>query len=119
MAKLFDELKALKEAYDKKLNEEGENAIKELFKELFEKHPQLESVSWRQYTPYFNDGDPCYFRVGEFEPEFDGDEDEASNDAVYELADELPEEVLESVFGDHVKITATRDGFEVTEYEHD
>jgi hypothetical protein len=145
MAKLFDELKALKEAYDTKLSEEGEEAVKELFKELFDKHPQLESVTWRQYTPYFNDGDPCYFRVGEFEANFDGedydeeeDEEEevveeeapeevveepvdydAINDAVYELADELPEEVLEHVFGDHVTITATRDGFDITEYEHD
>lgn len=22
------------------------------------------SLGWRQYTPYFNDGDPCIFRVG-------------------------------------------------------
>lgn len=23
------------------------------------------AVKWEQYTPYFNDGEPCYFRVGE------------------------------------------------------
>jgi len=144
MSKLFDELTALKEAYDTKLEEEGEDAVKELFKELFDKHPQLQSVTWRQYTPYFNDGDPCYFRVGEFETDFDGeeadeDEDEevdettgpldivteevidydAINEAVGELEGLLPEDVLEYVFGDHVTITATREGFEVSEYEHD
>jgi len=144
MSKLFDELTALKEAYDTKLSEEGEDAVKELFKELFDKHPQLQSVTWRQYTPYFNDGDPCYFRVGEFETDFDGeeyeDEDEeedvveeeateevveepidynAINEAVGELEGLLPEDVLEYVFGDHVTITATREGFEVSEYEHD
>ncbi len=25
--------------------------------------PYIESISWTQYTPYFNDGDPCYFNV--------------------------------------------------------
>lgn len=25
--------------------------------------PAITAVSWRQYTPYFNDGDPCVFRV--------------------------------------------------------
>lgn len=145
MSKLFDELTALKEAYDTKLAEEGEEAVKELFKELFDKHPQLVSVTWRQYTPYFNDGDPCYFRVGEFETNFDedeyDDEDEdeeeaveeetteevveesvdydAINEAVGELEGLLPEDVLEHVFGDHVTITATREGFDITEYDHD
>lgn len=138
MSKLFDELAALKEAYDTKLAEEGEAAVKDLFKELFDKHPALQAVEWRQYTPYFNDGDPCYFRVGEFEADFDGyeedeeDEDsveeeateavvdyDAINEAVGELESELPEDVLESVFGDHVRIKATREGFEVSEYDHD
>lgn len=159
MSKLFDELTALKEAYDTKLSEEGEDALKEVFKELFEKHPRLESVTWVQYTPYFNDGDPCYFSVHDFdasinEPDVpegtedeDADEDEEDEDlydddytygerlstiaksddpelqklaeAVGELNGEIPEDVLESVFGDHCKVTATRDGFGITEYEHD
>lgn len=156
MAKLFDELKALKDAYDTKLAEEGEDALKEVFKELFDKHPRLESVTWVQYTPYFNDGDPCYFSVHDFdasisEPEeteeSDEDEDEEDEDlydddytygerlstiaesddpelqklaeAVSELNGEIPEDVLENVFGDHCKVTATRDGFDITEYEHD
>lgn len=29
------------------------------------------------------------------------------------------EEIMKEMFGDHVVITATRDGFEVTDYEHD
>jgi hypothetical protein len=29
--------------------------------ELFEEFPELESFSWTQYTPYFNDGDTCEF----------------------------------------------------------
>jgi len=142
MAKLFDELTALKEAYDTKLEEEGEDAVKELFKEFFEAHPKAAAVSWRQYTPYFNDGDPCYFRVGEMSlhlHEEDDEEEDYDPDGGYDsyslshsedpelkkmsedfdkLTD-IPEEVLEYVFGDHVTITATSEGFEITEYDHD
>lgn len=28
-------------------------------------HPGFEAMRWRQYTPYFNDGDPCVFRIYE------------------------------------------------------
>ena len=27
--------------------------------------PALKAIRWNQYTPYFNDGDPCTFSVGE------------------------------------------------------
>lgn len=30
-------------------------------KQLFQDHPTLAAFRWTQYTPYFNDGDPCYF----------------------------------------------------------
>ncbi len=159
MAKLFDELTALKEAYDTKLEQEGEDALKEAFKEIFDKHPRLESIVWVQYTPYFNDGDPCYFSAHDFDvtisgpeetnrPEDEGiDEDEDEDDLygddysygdriyqlqqsedeelkkiaedVGDLNSNIPEDVLEHVFGDHAKITATREGFEVTEFDHD
>jgi hypothetical protein len=159
MAKLFDELKALKDAYDTKLKSEGQAALKEAFKEIFDKHPRLESIMWVQFTPYFNDGDPCYFGVRDFdvsisEPEeketssaSDDDEDgsdeelygedysygdriyamQKSNDPdlkkiaedVGDLNSDIPDDVLESVFGDHCKVTATREGFQITEFDHD
>ena len=144
MAKLFDELTALKEAYDTKLEEEGEEALKELFKEFFDKHPRAEAVHWRQYTPYFNDGDPCYFRVGEMnlhlndeleeDEEYEDYDDEGHGSYTLSQSDDeelksmgkdfedienLPEDVLEYVFGDHVTIIATREGFKISEYDHD
>ena len=155
MSKLFDELTALKEAYDEKLHNEGEDAVKELFKEFFDKYPKAETITWRQYTPYFNDGDPCYFSVHEMTLEMnedeedgpeEGDEDEEDEDEDDDYSDgeydsyslslsedpdlkkmgedfgalqDIPDDVLEHVFGDHVRITATRDGFDVTEYSHD
>lgn len=30
-------------------------------KNVFTKHPKVESFGWNQYTPYFNDGDTCIF----------------------------------------------------------
>lgn len=36
-------------------------------KELFDKYPNhLAQIFWNQYTPYFNDGDPCQFSVNNF-----------------------------------------------------
>lgn len=40
---------------------------RELFKkttdEIFEQHENLEAFGWRQGTPGFCDGDPCYFHI--------------------------------------------------------
>jgi hypothetical protein len=145
MSKLFDELRDLKKAYDKKLKDEGEAALKEAFKEVFDKHPRLRSIVWTQYTPYFNDGDPCYFRVHEFDVHITGvsyegedeEDDYSYGETLYTmkqskeqdvldivksikaLEKELPDDVLESVFGDHCKVVATAKGFDVDEYSHD
>lgn len=49
----------------KKLNEEikqyAEDAFRETFAEIFQKNLELKSIFWKQYTPYFNDGDTCIF----------------------------------------------------------
>lgn len=147
MGKLFDELKNLKAQYDKKLKKDGEAAVKEAFKDFFTTHPRVESVTWTQYTPYFNDGDACHFGVGEFYVLLDSDKDEDNDEEdsysfqdrwesytlkskkdpelkalgkdLEKLEDELPEDVMEAVFGDHVKVVATTKGFKVTEYEHE
>lgn len=33
--------------------------------EFFDNYPEVKGFFWTQYTPYFADGDPCEFRVGE------------------------------------------------------
>lgn len=40
------------------------NKLLELFSKLFIKHPDIKCIYWRQYTPYFNDGDACVFSIG-------------------------------------------------------
>lgn len=41
------------------------DALKDGFKAIFEQYPFLGAIRWTQYTPYFNDGEPCTFGVGE------------------------------------------------------
>lgn len=43
-------------------------------KELFARHPEMESFAWSQYTPYWNDGDVCEFGVYTGDPEINGRE---------------------------------------------
>jgi hypothetical protein len=156
MSNLFTELNDMMTLYRKRIEDEGEDAIKELFKDFFQVHPGVEAITWTQYTPYFNDGEACTFGVNgmsvifgqvaepsepseedddEDEDQYEDDDDEEgleswdlsrSPDPVLQaLAVELkklesiPDDVMESVFGDHVKIKATRAGFDVTDYEHD
>lgn len=40
----------------------AKEAFSEMCAEVFEQHPSLDAFRWKQYTPYFNDGDPCTFR---------------------------------------------------------
>lgn len=109
--------------------------ISKEFKAAFEKFPKLEAVKWTQYTPYFNDGDTCEFGVNDHECKFVGsdgfawvptyegatgapDEISAAR-AIAEIFKGMYDEDLKAVFGDHVKVIANRDGFDVEGYEHD
>src|SRR3954468_22536228 len=60
---IFEAVKAKRTA----VQEECEKAAKDFFrdeaKKLFEQHPAMTSFRWNQYTPFWNDGDTCYFRV--------------------------------------------------------
>lgn len=115
---------------------------------LFEKSKLIDSISWTQYTPYFNDGDECTFGVNKDEPDVNGHQvydDElnflneqigsyqkrqpnpdynAEEAAIYEdfcsaLAS-IPDDFYRDLFGDHVRVTVHRAGrIEVEEYDHD
>jgi len=49
----------------KKLKDEARKKVKNFFikgmNKIFETYPEVKSVSWTQYTPYFNDGEACTF----------------------------------------------------------
>lgn len=150
MSKL-EGLRKLKEEYQKRIREDGEKALKETFVELFDKYPELKSITWAQYTPYFNDGDTCTFSVREFDFGLADDAPEDWKEAMGEYADsdyhygesiytarhtsipklkelavdvtqlgrDMPDDLLQYIFGDHCQVVVTRDGMEVLEYEHD
>jgi hypothetical protein len=48
---------------EKELQEKCEETLREVFQKFWERNPEVNSVVWVQYAPYFNDGDPCIFRV--------------------------------------------------------
>lgn len=136
-----------KAEYEKTVAELGKAAVAEALKSLFDAYPELTAVRWRQYTPYFNDGDPCVFRLqdvtfkqaqaeepGEAEYEDEDDYLEGFSDLPHSWSDrkhtsltlaieafekDRVEDLYKNCFGDHVTITATRDGVEVQEYEHE
>jgi hypothetical protein len=126
----FAALKQKRDEYEAAIKEHGKAALVNEMKGLFEKFQDVGSVRWTQYTPHFNDGEPCVFSVyfeGTLdvgEPARDDDEYEynygrESFTAFRKLVEEA-EEVLEEAFGDGSKVTVHRDGrVEVDEYEHD
>lgn len=54
MKQKMDELRA-------QLRRTAEKFFKDNSRAIFDKYPNLASFSWNQYTPYFNDGEPCEF----------------------------------------------------------
>lgn len=134
---------AMKEFEDKRteLTEQLKKDFPALLAPLFEKYPGVKNVRWTQYTPYFNDGDPCEFSTNASwaELNYDGGDDEEDDDDDSEKVKsepiEVPEEaegefqeVLGSIddsfykdlFGDHVEVTVLRDGtINVDEYDHE
>lgn len=61
----MDQLRSMKLDFETKLRDLGKAAVNEQLNALFETHPTLQGVRWTQYTPYFNDGDPCEFGLHE------------------------------------------------------
>ena len=137
---MFEALKNLEEIHIeamKRLRNEGEAALRECFKAFFANHPNLYALKWCQYTPYFNDGEPCHFRVCEAKfctkegGEFYGSWGSAYNALSDELRDDLRaltgylqsdaiEPILLAMFKDHSEITVTATSITVDDYSsHD
>lgn len=61
MSKLQEILNMQKQRdeFERKLKQSAKDNLKEVFKELFDKHEGLRAVVFQGYTPSFNDGEPC------------------------------------------------------------
>lgn len=63
VSKLMEEYKKATKEMEDKLQSEFKTICSEIFKEC----PDLGCITWTQYIPGFNDGDPCTFTLGEVE----------------------------------------------------
>lgn len=74
-------VKELKKA-ENEFKKQGKELVSKL-KDLIRLSPHIEAIRWSQYTPYFQDGDPCEFGVNElefkFSEELSGAGDRAAN----------------------------------------
>ncbi len=118
LAEQLDELKKLMA-----LAAEAELKIK--FLEVFRDFPDIKNFSWTQYTPYFNDGEPCNFSVHTYNIEINENwnlEDKYSKavSLIENALTTIDEDTMMRLFGDHVKVTVHWDGnIEINEYAHD
>jgi len=129
------ELRQLKQEMSEKFKLE----LKTAFKAVFAEYPNVTKLTWTQYTPYFNDGDPCVFSVNDLnvydETCVEGKDENDYQEGVYvgwgEGAERYPllhnvgnclsqaDDLLLEMFGDHCKVTVTPTGIDVDEYSHD
>lgn len=142
----FDSIVSKFTQVEKQLQEEGQEMLMEKFEEVFKAYPELTVVKWHQYTPYFNDGEPCEFSVGSFNvsnaPDIENvtswDDYEGEEEGVfvtelwgknkdYPILSEissfasstLGKSLFYKLFGDHVEVIVTPDGIDTEEYDHD
>lgn len=148
---LLESLKKLNETIVEakaKLLAESKNVFVEAVKHLFETYPILEIFSWNQYTPYFNDGEPCFFSVNTYSLEINKKDyvcewelkkalddrlhgiisndkyieletQKAITDDIIELLKTIGEDNLQLMFGDHAKVIVTKDSIVAEEYDHE
>lgn len=138
MAKAVEKFAEFKKAYEEakiSMLEKAGAAFKELVSDIFKQFPDLKSFGWTQFTPYFNDGDTCSFRVYTNniyinDPGFDdelNDGEELSYErykkiekVISQFLKDVDDDILFDMYGDHSKITIRRDGTaEIEEYEHE
>jgi hypothetical protein len=135
--KELEEIREMRAALAKKIKDGGQQALGAAFRAFFEAHPTVEAIRWNQFTPYFNDGEPCTFHVHDFYRRIFGDDPhggdygdgfnyigygakDAESEAFREFERAIKDDdIFLAVFGNHVKVTANRAGFEVEEYDHD
>lgn len=141
----YDALVAEIETAKQRVRDAARAAAGALFKAFFAAHPTITAVRWTQYTPYFNDGEPCEFSVHnpyactktgvawpqsneDDEPEDEDDElfqdeygldDGPTKAALVRLGCSFNDEIFLAAFGDHAQVIATPSGFHVTQYDHD
>ena len=58
---MIEQAMSLKKRYDTMVKNFDKEHFREYFTDFFNLYPFITKIEWTQYTPSFNDGDPCYF----------------------------------------------------------
>lgn len=61
------------------LKRQMQESIRPVFASFIQENPKVLAVKWSQYTPYFNDGETCYFSVNEPVFKFEGIPEDAGD----------------------------------------
>lgn len=85
----FKQLNAQMEAARKEMQAKSTGFVEAACKQFFDACPEVGSVQWTQYTPYFNDGETCEFSVHEkyFVLADDEDPDDYEGSVIYTSKD--------------------------------
>jgi len=138
MTNKLEEFKQKKLALQKEISNEAKSVFKEESAFLFKDNPLLKSFGWRQYTPYFMDGDTCVFSaqtddplINGLDPYNDGGDEVAEEDklddktreklekGVVKFLSQFDEDMLKDMFGDHCEVIVSEKEVVVEEYEHE
>jgi hypothetical protein len=134
LQELTDKVNEAKRAQREFAQTSGKEVIGAAFVSILQDCPTISHVSWTQYTPGFNDGDPCRFGVHglcvvpvDNEEDYDDREFESESDSekhpedklrqLHSLFRSLDESLLEDVFGDGVKIKIDSENLTVEDYD--
>ena len=103
MTELIDQLAAEHKKFKEEFTEKAKNAMRSAFSVFFTENPTVTKIVWTQYTPYFNDGDPCVFGVNDMyfslntdperDPDDDNDEDNMHGNWFYDNGGKLVDPV--------------------------
>jgi Zn-finger protein len=140
----IEEVKEAETRLKNKIAEAAKNdVLKTFFLNAFQNLPaKVQKVQWTQYTPHFNDGEPCVFGIHGLYAVIDGVTGDSSRHEARDVWDlschkhitegerkvleeferqlEEIQTILNIAFGDGVQVTLDREGnMEVEDYDHD
>lgn len=61
----FEKIEAMYQKQKREASNKFKIAFEAFVTDFFKLVPSVKRVVWTQFTPYFNDGDACYFRVND------------------------------------------------------
>jgi hypothetical protein len=119
---LVEEINVLK----KELTAKAKQGLMSCLIELFQQHPEVKSLQFAAYTPYFNDGDECTYWCTAHYATVNNDYNEDDQDVSKSVADifrdalaQLDNETWKQIVGDHALVTITPQGINIAEYDHE